>query len=310
MDSPIFIQWQQWKSRVQEWLNQPENELDLLDTTSFDRVILTILAIKYEALYQDMSPEIRFAVTKQHDERLSTVRLSKTNVSKVEESKDDDQAKLKLFNKFTGRILSPQQVSIETSSEWQEFDQLCKWHGVAFVQRFDRCLPQFLVKLISMTSAYQELIHKSAIVSSVPGIAMFRGRGRGRGTSRGRGGRGASRDRGRVNTRGNFRERSRFIPPQSMDIEQQTIPVNPPVDLDINVDAKPFFVNANVTVDQHIQAQTTNLLRYLASLFALNENSVEIGQKAEACVLAAAWGRHDHKLANDLLRHRHLFSFK
>ncbi|CAF3867145.1 unnamed protein product [Adineta steineri] len=349
MDSPIFIQWQQWKSRVQEWLNQPENELDLLDTTSFDRVILTILAIKYEALYQDMSPEIRFAVTKQHDERLSTVRLSKTNVSKVEESKDDDQAKLKLFNKFTGRILSPQQVSIETSSEWQEFDQLCKWHGVAFVQRFDRCLPQFLVKLISMTSAYQELIHKSAIVSSVPGIAsqvyrknnvgeiflsidmesanftmlqhihaidvhmyptciMFRGRGRGRGTSRGRGGRGASRDRGRVNTRGNFRERSRFIPPQSMDIEQQTIPVNPPVDLDINVDAKPFFVNANVTVDQHIQAQTTNLLRYLASLFALNENSVEIGQKAEACVLAAAWGRHDHKLANDLLRHRHLFT--
>ncbi|CAF4230212.1 unnamed protein product, partial [Adineta steineri] len=137
---------------------------------------------------------------------------------------------------------------------------------------------------------------------------MFRGRGRGRGTSRGRGGRGASRGHGRVNTRGNFRGRSRFIPPQSMDIEQQTIPVNPPVDLDINVDAKPFFINANVTVDQHIQAQTTNLPRYLASLFALNENSVEIGQKAKACVLAAAWGRHDHKLANDLLRHRHLFT--
>ncbi len=133
---------------------------------------------------------------------------------------------------------------------------------------------------------------------------MVRGRDRGRGASRGRGGHGC----GRVITRGHLRGSSRFIPPQSMDTEQQTTPVNPPIDLDINVDPKPFFVNANVTVDQHIQAQTTNLPRYLAILFALNENSVEIGQKAKACVLAAAWCRHDHKLANNILRHRRLFT--
>jgi hypothetical protein len=122
-------------------------------------------------------------------------------------------------------------------------------------------------------------------------------RGRGRGTSP-----------GRAISRGHLRGSSRFIPPQSMDTEQQTTTVNPPVDLDINADPKPFFVNANVTVDQHIQAQTTNLARYLATLFALNENNVEIGQKAKACVLAAAWCRHDHKLANNLLRHRRLFT--
>ncbi|CAF1511998.1 unnamed protein product, partial [Adineta steineri] len=88
-----------------------------------------------------------------------------------------------------------------------------------------------------------------------------------------------------------------------MDTDQQAS-TTPAVDLDINGDPKPFFVNANVTLDQHIQAQTTNLPRYLAALFSLDTNSVEIGQKAKACALAAAWCRHDHKLANNLLRHR------
>ena len=128
------------------------------------------------------------------------------------------------------------------------------------------------------------------------------GRGRGRGTSRGQGARGGGA------TRGHLRGSSRSVPPQPMDIEEQLESTNPVTDLDINVDPKPFFVNANVTVDQHIQAQTTNLPLYLATLFALNENSVEIGQKAKACVLAAAWCRHDHKLANNLLRHRRLFT--
>jgi hypothetical protein len=131
-----------------------------------------------------------------------------------------------------------------------------------------------------------------------------RGNGRGRGASRGRG-RGG---RGRGNTNRHARGSSRVIPPQSMDTELQITPANLPLNLDVNTDAKPFFVNTNVPLDQHIQAQTTNLPRYLATLFALNENSVEIGQKAKACVLAAAWCRHDHKLANNLLRHRHLFT--
>jgi hypothetical protein len=93
-----------------------------------------------------------------------------------------------------------------------------------------------------------------------------------------------------------------------MDVDQQQTTTTPIADLDINGDSKPFFVNANVTLDQHIQAQTTNLSRYLATLFSLDMNSVEIGQKAKACALAAAWCRHDHKLANNLLRHRRLFT--
>jgi hypothetical protein len=93
-----------------------------------------------------------------------------------------------------------------------------------------------------------------------------------------------------------------------MEGEQQVTSINPLANLDINADPKPFFVNASVTLDQHIQAQTTNLPRYLATMFTLDENSVEIGQKAKACALAAAWCRHDHKLANNLLRHRRLFT--
>ncbi len=141
------------------------------------------------------------------------------------------------------------------------------------------------------------------------GRGASRGFGRGRGASRGLGrGRGRGTSRGRIFTRGGRRGGSRFVPQRSMDNDQQTTSMNPLADLDINVDPKPFFINAGVTIDQHIQAQTTNLPRYLATLFTLDENSVEIGQKAKACALAAAWCRHDHQLANNLLRHRRLFT--
>ncbi|CAF3664773.1 unnamed protein product [Rotaria sordida] len=150
-------------------------------------------------------------------------------------------------------------------------------------------------------------------------MQMFRGRDRGgnRGFVRGRGasrGRGISRGRGRRASRGQFISRggcgggAQIVRSSSMDIDQQTPSVNLVADLDINADPKPFFINANVTIDQHIQAQTINLPRYLATLFTLDENSVEIGQKAKACILAAAWCRHDHKLANNLLHHRRLFT--
>jgi hypothetical protein len=135
-----------------------------------------------------------------------------------------------------------------------------------------------------------------------------RGRGGGRGVGRGRGGSRGRGGRGRIVTRGGRRGGFRGARSRSMDTDQQTTSVNPLANLDINGDPKPFFVNANITIDQHIQAQTENLPRYLATLFTLNENSVEIGQKAKACALAAAWCRHDHKLANNLLRHRHLFT--
>lgn len=140
--------------------------------------------------------------------------------------------------------------------------------------------------------------------------ATGRGRGRGASTGRGRGrgasaGRGRGRGRGRIFTRGG---NARFQTPQPMDSDQGVTSTNSLTDLDINTDSKTFFVNAAVTIDQHIQAQTTNLPRYLATLFTLEENSVEIGQKAKACALAAAWCRHDHQLANNLLRHRRLFT--
>ncbi|CAF3735633.1 unnamed protein product, partial [Rotaria sordida] len=147
-----------------------------------------------------------------------------------------------------------------------------------------------------------------------------RGRGRGRAYTRGpgsRGGRGYTRGfgsrggrryaRGRGQSFGGRRLQNERSDPMDVN-DQQTVSVNFLADLDINADPKPFFVNANVTLDQHIQAQTTNLPRYLAALFTLNENSIEIGQKAKACALAAAWCRHDHILANNLLRYRRLFT--
>ena len=145
---------------------------------------------------------------------------------------------------------------------------------------------------------------------------MVHGRGRGRaragsrGTNRGRGNRGTNRGRGGRRGRAAFRSRGRSQTRSftSMDTDQRAASSNLLTDLDVNGDAKPFFVNASVTIDQHIQAQTTNLPRYLSTLFTLDENSVEIGQKGKACALAAAWCRHDHQLANNLLRHRHLFT--
>ena len=76
--------------------------------------------------------------------------------------------------------------------------------------------------------------------------------------------------------------------------------INPSIDLDINVDHRPFFVHTNLTVNQHNQAQTINLPRYLVTLFALDENSVEIGEKAKDCTMAAAWSRHNYNLVNNL----------
>ena len=47
---------------------------------------------------------------------------------------------------------------------------------------------------------------------------------------------------------------TRFAPQQSMEDEPQVTTVNPLTTLDINANPKPFFVNASVTLDQHIQA--------------------------------------------------------
>ncbi len=130
MDSPIFPQWQQWETRMQEWLNQPDDNLDLSDTTSSDRLILTILTVKYQILYQDMGKESEATAAKKHDERKSTVKMFRTKLLGEKEEKERRRDKKKIFDNFTGRFLSPQQVINETSPEWQEFGQLCQWHGI------------------------------------------------------------------------------------------------------------------------------------------------------------------------------------
>ncbi|CAF4830043.1 unnamed protein product, partial [Rotaria sp. Silwood1] len=161
-------------------------------------------------------------------------------------------------------------------------------------------------------------------------IVVVRGRGRGYGRSSGnrggrgyarspgsRGGRGYTRGSSSRGGRGCARGRGQSFGSQRLQNEwsdfmnvndQKTVSANFLADFDINADPKPFFIDPNVTLDQHIQAQMTNLPRYVAALFTLDENSVEICQKAKACALAAAWCRHDHTLANNLLRHRRLFT--
>lgn len=153
---------------------------------------------------------------------------------------------------------------------------------------------------------------------------MVRGRGSYRGTSRGasRGAfRGSRRGGSRGSGRGAYRgvrgagirgriavhrgSRRTYTKPFEGDVSDSKIIEI--VDLNINHDPKSYFINAAVTLDQHIEAQTTNLCRYLAAMFALDRNSVEITQKAKACALAAAWCRHDKKLATSLLQHRRLF---
>ncbi|CAF3653335.1 unnamed protein product [Rotaria socialis] len=194
--------------------------------------------------------------------------------------------------------------------------QFCSYEPELFPGLIYRMMQPKIVLLIFVSgkvvltgAKVRREIHEAFELVRSRGTARGRGRGRGRGSARGtsRGSaRGTSRGRGRGAARGGRRGGSRTGYQRRSNADQQQ--ATPIVDLDINNDPKPFFVNASVTLDQHIQAQTSNLPRYLATLFSLDSNSVEIGQKAKACALAAAWCRHDHKLANNLLRHRRLFT--
>ena len=170
MDNQIYRQWQQWENRVQEWLATLDDDLDLSDTLPFDRVILTILTVKYQLRYRDMDKEVVVAKAKNHDKRHANLKLSKTKASDSEKPTERYREKEKLFDKFTGRFLSPQQVSTENSAEWQEFNQLYEWHGLAFLQRFEKCLRRFISELISSTSEYQDLIREPAIIPSATRI--------------------------------------------------------------------------------------------------------------------------------------------
>lgn len=125
----------------------------------------------------------------------------------------------------------------------------------------------------------------------------------------------SSRGRGaiRATTRGRFNvrrgaTRGRHAARASLNTDDNHQDIQLQTSFDVNGDPKPFFTNPAVTIDQHIQAQSTNLPRYLATLYILHDNGVEIGQKAKSCILAAAWCRHDHVLASSLLLDRKLFT--
>lgn len=167
MDSPIYLQWQQWENRIQEWLNQSNNDLELTDTLPFDRVILTLLTVKYQLLYRDVEKEMSSNRRDKHSERKATIILSKNKELDAEKKKERHRDREKLFDNFTGRLLSPEEVIVESSSEWKEFNQLCDWHGLAFIQKLEKCLSRFISELISMTSAYQQLIRDPPLVSPV-----------------------------------------------------------------------------------------------------------------------------------------------
>ncbi|CAF2034353.1 unnamed protein product [Rotaria magnacalcarata] len=161
MNNPIYHQWQQWESQVLEWLNRSDEDLTLPDTDPFDRVILTLLTVKYQIVYKDMDKETAIDKEKKQDECKSTVILSKIKTPDVITGKEDRQDKEKLLDDFTDRLLSPEQVSNENSTEWQ---------GLEFVKRSERCLAHFVSQLISANTAYQEFIREPSMISPVTKI--------------------------------------------------------------------------------------------------------------------------------------------
>lgn len=167
MDSQVYQKWQQWESRIQTWLNESDDELDLSETLPFDRIILTVLAVKYQILYKDMEKEARTTKANKSEERKSVVKLSKVKAPIVEQEQERHRDKEKCFESFTGRLLSPEQVIAENSIEWQDFNQLYEWHGLAFLHRFLICLPKFIIELIATTNAYQEFIDQPKMTTPV-----------------------------------------------------------------------------------------------------------------------------------------------
>lgn len=170
MDNPVYLQWQQWETRVREWLDEPEDELEQVNIAGFDRVILTLLTVKYQMLYRDMDKENEITTGKKCRERKHTIKLFKTKAPDRIQEKECHRDKEKMFDNFTGRFLTPEQAKNETSTEWEEFNQLYEWHGLTFLQRIDTCLSRFISELISTTPEYQELIQKPAIISPVTKI--------------------------------------------------------------------------------------------------------------------------------------------
>ena len=142
---------------------------------------------------------------------------------------------------------------------------------------------------------------------------MVRGRGRGgrRGGSSRRGGstrRGVSRGglAGRGRGRGLRVGRGRIVAAGTENREELNAPID--TTLDVNKEPVKYFIT-NATADQHYEAQEANRDRYLATIMACDEYSIEITQNAKARSLAAAFARHDHKLIDFFLNHDKQYGF-
>lgn len=123
-----------------------------------------------------------------------------------------------------------------------------------------------------------------------------------RGATRGRTtatrGRGAFRGRGNVTKKYN---KNRLQKPYT-DKEEIIL------DLNINENATEYFTS-NATFDQHHDAQTENKEKYLATMMALNEYSIEMQANAKSRSLAAAFARRDKPLVDYLLNNEKQIGF-
>ena len=80
------------------------------------------------------------------------------------------------------------------------------------------------------------------------------------------------------------------------------------LDLDVDRDAAKFFTS-NATLEQHYEAQVKNKNKYLATLMAFDEYSIEILPNARVHLLAAAFSRRDKTMVDFFLNHNKQFGF-
>lgn len=80
------------------------------------------------------------------------------------------------------------------------------------------------------------------------------------------------------------------------------------LDLDVNRDATEFFTK-NASFDQHLEAQKVNRDRYLATIMAIDDYSIEMTQNAKARSLAAAFVRHDKEMIDFMLNYKKQYGF-
>eukprot|EP01118_Nematostelium_gracile_P006503 TRINITY_DN2090_c0_g1_i1.p1 TRINITY_DN2090_c0_g1~~TRINITY_DN2090_c0_g1_i1.p1 ORF type:complete len:714 (+),score=227.13 TRINITY_DN2090_c0_g1_i1:88-2142(+) len=87
-------------------------------------------------------------------------------------------------------------------------------------------------------------------------------------------------------------------------------PSNSLVDIKSDIPAfkmKALFLNENVSLQEHFDTQTKEYDLYVAVLMLLIHQGVDISKASRPRILAAAWARHDNKLAQFLISKEELF---